>query len=244
MLIVACCLTMNPALAAQNPPADPGAFAARLLADGNPAASRDRGAPGYLAEWWRLDASLVDRDGRPWQLEWTLYRQAPGPRAIAAGEQGGRMVLAHAAITTPDGDYHEQRFSAGGPARAAAIPVEGARGWEWVSRGETLFPARLSFNIGDRDLNLLLESAGTLVADNTAAGDPGPSSLRHYPSQPRIRVRGFVDRGADKTYLRGQGRFDREWNSPALADNGSGADWLSMRRDSHLSPGAADSRSD
>jgi predicted secreted hydrolase len=193
-LLLACCLLVNPVLAAQNPSGDSGA-----------GDSREPVSSAYRSEWWQLSATLVDRQGRPWQLEWALYRQAPGPVAAKNGARGEVLVLTHAALGTPDGGYHERRFAGGDPRQAVEAAAGGGLEWEWVSRGETLFPARLSFSIGDRDVNLLLESI-----DATAAG------VRHDPGQPQVRVRGFVDQGADKAYLRGLGRFDLESNSRAL----------------------------
>ena len=177
----------------------------------NPALEHDAGTPGPRSEWWRLNASLADNDGRMWDLEWSLYRQNSQPRAADGGSQAGRMSLVHVAITTADGEHHEQRFEHGGILQAG----KRAAGWEWVSQGATLFPARLSFSIGDRDLNLLLES----VDPQGTAGQPVAEAIDHLISDPLIRVRGFVDRGAGKTYLRGRGRLDREWQTPTLAGN-------------------------
>ena len=202
-LLLVCGLLAAPVLAAQNLVVDPVAVAARQSANAGADVSGDRIPSAYAGEWWRLTASLVDRQGRPWQLEWTLYRQAPLPLAAKTGVGDEALVLAHAALGTPDGDYYERRFSGGGPRRAIEAAGD-APEWEWVSRGETLFPARLSFSIGDRDVNFLLESIDA------------PAGARHDPARPQLRVRGFVDQGADKAYLRGRGRFDLESNAAAL----------------------------
>lgn len=205
LIILLACLLCGPALAAHDPLAE-----------------RTASSPGYQSEWWQLTADLVDRDGRSWNLEWSLYRQHAGPRAAGDTLRAGKMSLAHVAITTPDGEYYEQRFEHGGILRAGdnssrQIVDDGdaAVGWEWVSQGEALFPARLSFSIGDRDLNLLLESFGP----QSASGQPASVAIDHAASDPLIRVRGFVDQGSRKTYLRGQGRLDREWQTPLLAGN-------------------------
>jgi predicted secreted hydrolase len=195
-LLLTCCLIADPVLAAHN--------------------SLDAAATDQQAGWWHLTASLADREGRPWQFEWTLYRQAPGAVAVDTGARGEVMVLAHAAILDPDGVYHEQRFTRGEPPRAGDVAAAHAGDRKWVSRGEALLPARLSFSIGDREVNFLLESIDASPAVDIAVGGDPEAGARHYPSQPRVRVRGFVDRGVAKSYLRGQGRFDREWNARAL----------------------------
>jgi len=190
----------------------------------DPAAEVDAAAARYQSEWWRLTASLADREGRLWGLEWALYRQ----RGAGSAPQSGGISLAHVAITTPDGEYHEQRFEHGGMVRAdSAAPRQTVTGsdrgadWEWVSQGAALFPARLSFSVGDRDLNLLLDSRG---GTDSAAEQPATQGSGHAVSEPLIRVRGFVDQGSSKTYLRGQGRLDREWQTPLLAGNLAGGD--------------------
>jgi predicted secreted hydrolase len=235
LLILACCLFINPLGAAQNPPAGDAAFSIQLASVEAPRYAGESALPtNSRAEWWYLNADLADREGRTWGVEWTLYRQTPELQAVGARGQDDRMMLVHAAITTPDGDYHEQQFSAGGRLRTVGgegFAERGARAWEWVSRGETLFPARLSFRIGDRDLILLLESDGADLAGDIDSGER--IAAAYSVGQPRIRVRGFVDRGADKTYLHGEGRFQREWNTPGLAGNRPALDRLSLRRDAH-----------
>lgn len=57
-------------------------------------------------------------------------------------------------------------------------------------------PARLSFDIGGRQLILLLEALDARGGDDT---------------QRELRVRGFVNRGLEKTYVSGRGRLDRDW---------------------------------
>ena len=77
---------------------------------------RDHGAhPDFRIEWWYLTANLSDRQGRHWGLQWTLFRQALSPpQADLDGWQSSQMWMAHAALTTPDGHFHEQRFARGG----------------------------------------------------------------------------------------------------------------------------------
>jgi len=205
LIILLACLMCGAAQAAHNPPLE-----------------RDANAAGYQSEWWRLTASLADRDGRMWNLEWSLYRQHAEPQAAGGASPANGLSLAHVAITTPDGEHHEQRFERGSIVQAGVssprqIVAAGDRAvdWEWVSQGAALFPARLSFSLGDRDLNLLLESFGP----EGTAGQPAAAATDHASSDPLLRVRGFVDQGANKIYLRGRGRLDRELQAPALAGN-------------------------
>jgi predicted secreted hydrolase len=196
--------------------------------------------PDYRIEWWYLTANLSDRDGRPWGLQWTLFRQSLSPEQAGEGWSSNQIWMAHAAITTPDGHYHEQRFSRGGIGQAGVnrIDEDGyfnawLDDWEWRSDSAGLFPASLRFSVGDRDVIVLLESGSEPVLNGIAGySQKSPQGqASYYYSQPRIRVRGFASRGLDKTYLTGQGWLDREWSSQALADNQQGWDWFSLHLD-------------
>jgi predicted secreted hydrolase len=153
--------------------------------------------------------------------------------------------MAHAAITTPDGHFHEQRFARGGIGQAGVVRV-GAESageadhfnawiddWELRSQDANLFPATLRFSIGDRDIILLLESTGQLVTNGVDgySQKSAQGQASYYYSQPHLRVRGFVNQGLDKTYLNGQGWMDREWSSQALAADQQGWDWFSLHLD-------------
>ena len=202
---------------------------------------RDHAAhPDYGIEWWYLTARLKDSAGRLWALQWTLFRRALGPEQVADGSRTNQVWMAHAAIITPDGNYHEQRFARGGIGRAGVnrVAEDGyfnawMDDWDWRSRDAALFPARLKFSVGEREVILLLESDGGPDADGT--GGYGRESERaqagYFYSQPRIRVRGFVDKGAHKTYLKGQGWLDRRWSSQVPARDPRARDWLSLHLD-------------
>jgi len=202
---------------------------------------RDHGAhPDYRVEWWYLTANLADRDGRQWGLQWTLFRQALSPRQVEAGWQSNQVWMAHAAITTPEGHFYEQRYARGGIGQAGVnrISDDGyfdawIDDWEWRSQSAAIFPAKLKFNIGEREINLSLESTGDLVANGIDgySQKSAQGQASYYYSQPHLRVRGFVNQGVEKTYLSGKGWLDREWSSQALADNQQGWDWFSLHLD-------------
>jgi predicted secreted hydrolase len=202
---------------------------------------RDHGAhPDYRIEWWYLTANLRDRDGRQWGLQWTLFRQALSPQPVETGWSSNQVWMAHAAITTPEGHYHEQRFARGGIGQAG-VKLRNDDGrfnawmddWEWLASGAGPFPARLRFSVGEREVILLLESSAAPVA-NGAGGYSQKSAqgqASYYYSQPFVEVRGFVNQGTEETYLSGKGWLDREWSSQALAANQQGWDWFSLHLD-------------
>jgi len=198
--------------------------------------------PDYRIEWWYLTANLVDREGRDWGLQWTLFRQALSPEQASTGWQSNQIWMAHAAITTPDGHFHEQRFARGGIGQAGVnrISRDGyfnawMDDWQWRSNSAALLPAKLEFTIGEREVFLSLEATGELVANGIDgySQKSAQGQASYYYSQPHIRIRGFVTQGLDKTDLTGKGWLDREWSSQALAANQQGWDWFSL----HLNDG-------
>jgi predicted secreted hydrolase len=204
---------------------------------------RDHSAhPDYRIEWWYLTANLEDQQGRHWGLQWTLFRQALSPEQVSTGWQSNQVWMAHAAITTPDGHFYEQRFARGdiGQAGVSSIRRDGffnawLDDWEWRSEGAALFPASLKFTIAEREVILTLEATGKLVAngDNGYSLKSAQGQASYYYSQPHIQVRGFIRQGLDKVDLKGRGWLDREWSSQALAANQQGWDWFSL----HLNDG-------
>ena len=204
---------------------------------------RDHGAhPDYRIEWWYLTANLTDPEGRDWGLQWTLFRQSLSPEQAHDGWQSNQIWMAHAAITTPEGHFHEERFARGdiGQAGVTRIGRDGyfnawMDDWQWLSSGAALLPARLDFNVGERELSLTLEADGELVTNGIDgySQKSAQGQASYYYSQPHIQIHGFVRQGPDKTLLNGMGWLDREWSSQALADNQQGWDWFSL----HLGDG-------
>ncbi len=203
---------------------------------------RDHGShPGFRIEWWYLTANLKDNEGRWWGVQWTLFRQALSPPP-ADGWSSNQVWMAHAAVTTPDGHFHEQRFARGGIGQAGVGRIERdgffsawMDDWEWRSQGAALLPARLVFSVGEFRIELALQATAPLV-ENGVDGYSQKSAqgqASYYYSQPHIRVQGSISRPEQRLELRGQGWLDREWSSQALAANQQGWDWFSL----HLNDG-------
>ena len=202
---------------------------------------RDHGAhPDYRIEWWYLTANLMDKDGQHWGLQWTLFRQALSPDKAARGWHSNQIWMAHVAISTPEGHFHEQRFARGGIGQAGVTRIgrDGYFGawmddWQWRSNGAALFPAELKFTIGERRVVLALEATGELALNGIDgySQKSAQGQASYYYSHPHIEVRGVVTERDEKTELTGQGWLDREWSSQALADNQQGWDWFSLHLD-------------
>ena len=202
---------------------------------------RDHGAhPDYRIEWWYITANLADEDNRNWGLQWTLFRQALDPGSSGTGWQSHQIWMAHAAITTPDGHFHEQRFARGGIGQAGVTRIDHdglfnawLDNWQWRSEAADLFPAKLEFSVQDWEIEMQLDSVGQLVLNGVDgySQKSAQGQASYYYSQPHIRVKGSVRRNSRETLLNGQGWLDREWSSQALADNQQGWDWFSLHLD-------------
>ena len=204
---------------------------------------RDHGPhPDYRIEWWYMTANLVDDQNRDWGLQWTLFRQALSPEAVDSGWQSNQIWMAHTAITTPEGHFHEQRYARGGIGQAGVTRIDRdgffnawIDNWQWRSQGDALFPGKLEFTVDDWDVEIALDTAGQLVANGVDgySQKSAQGQASYYYSQPHIRVRGTASRDSARVKLNGVGWLDREWSSQALADNQHGWDWFSL----HLEDG-------
>lgn len=198
--------------------------------------------PDYRIEWWYLTANLKDAAGRHWGLQWTLFRQAMSPATDTAGWDSNQIWMAHAAITTPDGHRHEQRFARGGVGQAEARLENGAFAawlddWQLSGEGAAMLPGRLRFTVGEVviDMQLAGDTPPVLQGKGGYSQKSAQGQASYYYSQPHIAVSGSVTVDGKPTTLTGTGWLDREWSSQPLADNQQGWDWFSL----HLADGHA-----
>ncbi len=198
--------------------------------------------PDYRIEWWYLTANLKDDAGRHWGLQWTLFRQAMSPATDTEGWDSNQIWMAHAAITTPDGHRHEQRFARGGVGHAEVRLENGAfAAWldDWLLTGDgaAMLPGRLRFTVGEAviDMQLASDTPPVLQGKSGYSQKSAQGQASYYYSQPHIAVSGSVTLDGKPTTLTGTGWLDREWSSQPLADNQQGWDWFSL----HLADGHA-----
>ena len=207
--------------------------------------------PDYRIEWWYLTANLKDNKGRDWGLQWTLFRQSMDAKPVLEGWESNQLWMAHAAITTPDGHFHEQRFARGG-INQAGITVATREDlkkqkntnfsawmddWSWLASSSNPFPSVLSFAIGETQLSVTLNSVTPWVLNGEKgySQKSGQGQASYYYSQPHITVEGSVFHEGESIALQGKAWLDREWSSQPLSPNQLGWDWFSL----HLSGGAA-----
>lgn len=206
---------------------------------------KDHGAhDDYRIEWWYLTANLKDQAGRDWGVHWTLFRQAMNAEPSVKPWQSNQVWMAHAAVTTPKGHFHEQRFARGGIGQAGVSDLDVDNSfnawlddWHWSSKTKDMFPAKLTFSVGQWEIKLQLQAEGQRVK-NGVNGYSQKSALgqaSYYYSQPHIKVTGLIKQAgkeqANSFKLAGGGWLDREWSSQPLAQNQTGWDWFSLHLD-------------
>ena len=198
--------------------------------------------PGHRIEWWYVTANLKDDAGRDWGLQWTLFRQAMRPGIDTGGWRSHQLWMAHAAITTPDGHRHAQRFARGGIGQAGVRLENGGFAawlddWSLTASGAEMLPGRLRFTVGEARIDMRLHSDRPYVlqGENGYSRKSAQGQASYYYSQPHIAVSGSIVLDGRPIHLTGRGWLDREWSSQPLAGNQQGWDWFSL----HLADGHA-----
>lgn len=207
----------------------------------------DHGAhPDYRIEWWYLTANLQDREGRPYGVQWTLFRSALDTSADTGNPwQDPQVYMAHMAITTPDGHQSFQRYARGGwhgegerrIARAGvrAEPfIAWLDDWELRSMGPGWLPLQASARQDNHGFELQLESRQALVLQGEqgfSQKHPGGGGSYYY-SQPFLLADGWLDVDGQRVEVSGQAWLDREWSSQFLQSDQTGWDWFALHLDS------------
>ncbi|MEE4172900.1 MAG: lipocalin-like domain-containing protein [Xanthomonadales bacterium] len=216
---------------------------------------RDHGAhPDYRIEWWYLTANLEDDMGRPWGLQWTLFRTAmvpPGDTVVANGGvaatdgavnpwQNGQVYMAHFAVSAPREHRAFQRYARGGDhggLRQAGVDASPFAAWldDWrlESLGETWVPLRVRAAQGSVAVDLRLDSDRELVRQGEAGFSqkhPGGGGSWYY-SHPWLQADGTVTFDGETVAVRGQAWLDREWSSQFLQPDQQGWDWFALHLD-------------
>ena len=194
----------------------------------------DHGAhPAFRIEWWYLTANMTGPDGTDYGLQWTLFRSALAPRD-GMGWQSPQLWMGHAAVTTPDAHYVDERLARGGIGQAG-VTASPFAAWidDWAMEGGDLDRLRLTASGADFAYDVTLQATGPLVLHGqegysvkSAAGQAS-----HYYSQPFYRLSGILTLPGGEVPVTGSAWLDREWSSQPLAQDQSGWDWFSLSFD-------------
>ncbi|MDW5378608.1 lipocalin-like domain-containing protein [Halomonas sp. HP20-15] len=244
---------------------DEAAGFAEARPGGSLAFPADHGAhPDFRIEWWYLTANLESADGRPFGVQWTLFRQALAPPGVldTSGDdspwKSRQLWMAHAALSTPRQHYDAERFARGmalkdlrGQAGVEAAPFAA---WldDWTLAAPGPMPngtAEAAASAGDALDRLRVRAAGENFAYDLALDAQGPLVMHGdagfsqksadgqgsiYYSQPFYRVSGKLKVDGEPIMVSGRAWLDREWSSQLLGPGQRGWDWFSL----HLEGGA------
>lgn len=202
----------------------------------------DHGAHGdFRIEWWYLTANLTAADGTDYGVQWTLFRAA-----LAPGEGDGwaspQMWMGHAALTSGDAHFFDERLARGGTGLAGVTATPFAA-WidDWRMEGapcaapcDATDMLGLSASGPDFRWELALEAEGPVVLN----GEQGYSvkspegAASHYYSRPYRVTSGTLTLPDDEIAVTGHGWLDREWSSQPLSPEQEGWDWFTLHFDS------------
>lgn len=221
---------------------------------------KDHGShPDFRIEWWYLTANLVDVNGVPLGLQWTLFRQAQHPNLPSSSLSSAnpwatdQLWMAHMALSRNDTHRIAERFARGTAAprtdikRQAGVATQPFRAWldDWRLESLTTNPAddpldnlNLTAHAQDADgtfgYQVKLKARGPLVHHGingfSQKSADGQGSM--YYSQPFYEVTGKVYFDDTPVEVTGRAWLDREWSSQLLSSNQTGWDWFSLHLDS------------
>jgi predicted secreted hydrolase len=222
--------------------ADPGGFA--QVVRGKPVVfPADHGAhPDYRIEWWYFTANLKDAEGKNYGVQWTLFRQALAPADRGEGWSSQQVWMGHAAVTSEDRHYFDERFARGGVGQA---DVEAAPFKAWIDNwqmqsvasdaGSAFEPLRVTASAKNFSYSLRLEGDQPIVLEGDAGysqkSEHGQAS--YYYSQPYLLITGSIVLDGKEIAVKGQSWIDHEWSSQPLESDQVGWDWLAL----HLETG-------
>ena len=201
--------------------------------------------PEYRIEWWYITANLKDKQERDWGIQWTLFRQSMDEKPVLRGWESNQLWMAHAAISTPDGHQHAERFARGGIGQAGVQSADRHNyvgqpfevwldDWSWQSQTASPFPSVLSYSIDGTEVRLAMKSTTpwVLQGDQGYSQKSGKGQASYYYSQPHIQVEGTIKHQGEVHDVMGHAWLDREWSSQPLAEEQKGWDWFSLHLDS------------
>jgi predicted secreted hydrolase len=204
--------------------------------------------PDYKTEWWYVTGHLDPEDGPALGFQLTFFRvglQQNPPAAAGSNWAAGDLIMAHAAVTDPEGEGHV--FS---EATWRAVPLLGGFGapgdstlaWCRAPTGTddiwriTYVDGSLRLRARDDRRGLRFEldcrpTRGPVFHGNDGyspkTADRKTGSL--YFSQTRMKTEGTVYRNGRPVPVTGDSWLDREIFTDTLADDQTGWDWFALQ---------------
>ncbi|NVK57216.1 MAG: carotenoid 1,2-hydratase [Alteromonadaceae bacterium] len=192
--------------------------------------------PDFQLEWWYLTFLLEDKNGAPFNYQFTLFRLARPEQASNWGE--GHIWLGHSSLHTESAHWFSEKLAQQGTGVAGYSDQPFTffiDNWLWQSTApDKLFPARLHSTVEGVSVSLELTATKPLVKH----GEQGVSFKTadgvyrsYYYSQPFIDTTGTINIDGERVAVNGIGWFDHEWTSQLTDENALGWDWFSLHFD-------------
>ncbi len=204
--------------------------------------------PDYRTEWWYLVAHVEDERGRPFGIQFTLFRQALAPPGADADEGASRwrtrqVWMAHVALSGPDGEHQASERFARGELGLAGVTAAPFAAWleDWrlaASEEEEMFPLELEARVEDVARPYRVELSFDQPRGPILQGDRGFSrksesegNASYYYSFTRMQAHGHILLDGERYQVTGLGWLDREWSTSVLDAGQTGWDWFALHLD-------------
>ncbi|MDN6319621.1 MAG: carotenoid 1,2-hydratase [Marinobacter sp.] len=198
--------------------------------------------PQHRIEWWYLTANLETAAGDPLGVQWTQFRQARQPRAVAepapaaTGWPLQAAWMAHGAVSWKGQHYFSEKLARGdvGNAGATAVPFQvWLDNWRLTGNADnTLWRLQATGEGWSYDLTLSIDGAPVAHGDEGFSAKSANGEGSMYFSLVDIAITGRVTLDGEVLTVRGKGWFDREWSSQLLKTGQKGWDWFALHLDS------------
>lgn len=192
---------------------------------------RDHGPhEGFQTEWWYFTGNLLDKKGREFGYQLTIFRNNISPNFNDHELKTKQIYMGHLAIS----DIKFNRFYSYEIFQRGAGGLAGANSKEvWINNWQIdLQKMIIKAKQSDISIDLQLNSLKDIVLQ----GDRGLSqkstklgNASYYYSYTRLVSAGEINIGGNSYKVTGLSWMDREWSTSALGDEQAGWDWFALQ---------------
>jgi predicted secreted hydrolase len=202
--------------------------------------------PGFRTEWWYFTGNLMDKAGRRYGFQFTIFRNSVSSREdTLSGWESGEIYMLHIGLTDVSNGifYSFEKFSRSGGGLAGFDSVRNTIFLEnnFMSIDNinpTGIGDRLSIYsaIGDTALSLSFISQKAIIPQGNnglSQKSSAPGNASYYFSLTRLSASGYIRIGGKGIKVTGTAWMDREWSTSALAPDQAGWDWFALQMDNN-----------
>lgn len=192
---------------------------------------RDHGPhEGFQTEWWYFTGNLLDKKGREFGYQLTIFRNNISPDFNDHELKTKQIYMGHFAIS----DIKRSKFYSSEIFQRGAAGLAGANNKVvWINDWQIDFEKmKISANQSGIAIDLYLKNLKNIVLQ----GDRGLSqksteigNASYYYSFTRLESQGEITIGDENYKVTGLSWMDREWSTSALGADQEGWDWFSLQ---------------